>query len=212
VRRPTLYLGTVLALIMLGAGGVQLTGHAVAQTAPTIQITGPANGTSVTNPVQMHVTSTGATIKPATAGDATAAHYHYFIDRNPSTVLQPGQPIPAGQPDIIHTDDANLTLPTLPAGQHTVWVVLAHTDHTPFSPNVQAQTSFTVGAAAATPAAVGAAPAAAGAASAVAGASALPVTGTGTPPGSGNMLAMLLAAAAVAGVLGLAAHQVGRRR
>src|SRR5262249_42124387 len=73
--------------------------------------------------------------------------------RDPATVLQQGQPIPTGQPDIIHTDDANLVLPTVTAGQHRVWVVLAHTDHTPFSPNVQAQVAFTVGAASATPAA-----------------------------------------------------------
>lgn len=205
MRRTALYLGSLLALLMLGAGGVLLGsgGHAVAQTTPTIQISGPANGSTVSNPVQMHVTSSGVTIKPATAGDPNAAHYHYFIDRNPSTVLQQGQPIPAGQPDIIHTDDANLTLPTLPAGQHTVWVVLAHTDHTPYNPNVQAQVSFTVSGAAATPAAGRPAPG---------NASGLAATGTGPSTVSMSLLALLLVAGATAGVLGLAGYQISQRR
>ena len=120
-----------------------------AQTPPTVTITAPANGATVANPVSVTVTSSGATIKPVTAGDASAAHFHYFIDRNPATVLQPGQPIPTGQPDIIHSPATTQPLPNLAAGQHTVWVVLAHNDHTPFSPNVQAQVTFTVGASAA---------------------------------------------------------------
>lgn len=119
-----------------------------AQAGPTIKVTGPTNGASVSNPVTVSVQSSGATIKAATDNDPSAAHYHYFIDRDPATVLQPGQPIPQGQPDIIHTPDANLQLPTLAPGPHKVWVVLAHTDHTPYSPNVQDQVSFTVGGAA----------------------------------------------------------------
>jgi hypothetical protein len=118
-----------------------------AQTPPTVTITSPANGATVSNPVSVTVTSSGATIKAATDGDPNAAHFHYFIDRDPATVLQPGQPIPTGQPDIIHTPSTTQQLPNLTPGQHTVWVVLAHTDHTPFSPNVQAQVTFTVGAA-----------------------------------------------------------------
>lgn len=188
------------AALILGLGGI-LHGGGVpvsAQGAVTIQITGPTNAATVSNPVQMHVTSSGVTIKPATAGDASAAHYHYFLDRNPSTVLQQGQPIPAGQADIIHTDDANLILPNLAPGQHTVWVVLAHTDHTPFNPNVQAQVSFTVGAAAGAPAA--------------GGANGLPRAGMGPDPVSMNRVSLLLALAAGVGVLSLAGFQLSRRR
>ncbi len=141
---------------MLGMGLAVLAGGSArpvaAQSAPTLQISGPSEGATVSNPVQMHVTSSGATIKAATDADASAAHYHYFIDRDPATVVQQGQPIPAGQPDIIHTNDANLPLPSLAPGQHTIWVVLAHTDHTPYNPSVQARVAFTVGAAAAAPA------------------------------------------------------------
>jgi hypothetical protein len=117
-----------------------------AQAGPAVHITAPANGATVTNPVTVTVQSSGAVIKPATDNDPNAAHYHYFVDRNPASVLQQGQPIPTGQPDIIHTDSPNQQLPNLSPGQHTVWVVLAHTDHTPYNPNVQDQVTFTVAA------------------------------------------------------------------
>jgi len=99
----------------------------------------------VSNPVTITVVTTGALIKPATDNDPNAAHLHYFIDRDPATVVKQGQPIPTGQPDIIHTPDTSEQMPTLSPGQHTVWVVLAHTDHTPYNPNVQDQVSFNVG-------------------------------------------------------------------
>lgn len=124
------------------------TGAAAAPAAPagatTMRVTAPANGASVNSVVVVSVEESGATIKAATANDPSAAHFHYFIDRDPATVLKPGQPIPTGQPDIIHTADASLTIPNLRPGEHHVWIVLAHTDHTPYSPNIQAEVSFTV--------------------------------------------------------------------
>src|SRR6266567_1632161 len=116
-----------------------------AQGGPTVRITAPSNGAAVTNPVTVTVVTSGAVIKDAAANDPTAAHLHYFIDRDPATVLQPGQPIPSGQADIIHTPDTSQVLPSLSPGPHNVWVVLAHTDHTPYSPNVQDRVSFTIG-------------------------------------------------------------------
>jgi serine/threonine-protein kinase len=109
-----------------------------------MRITSPANGASVLSTVIVSVDESGAVIKPATDNDPNAAHYHYFIDRDPATVLKPGQPIPTGQPDIIHTQLASLPIPDLKPGPHTVWVVLAHTDHTPYSPNIQKEVSFSV--------------------------------------------------------------------
>jgi hypothetical protein len=192
-------LAVALLLALAGLAASALGGRAQAQAGPTVTIQGPANGATVANPVQMHVTSTGATIKPATAGDPNAAHYHYFIDRDPATVLQQGQPIPTGQPDIIHTDDANLMLPTLTAGPHRVWVVLAHTDHTPFSPNVQAQVTFTVSAAAATPAAGGAATPAANAA---------PRVGTGGLLAENRRQSLLVSPLIIAAILSAAVAAV----
>jgi hypothetical protein len=116
-----------------------------AQGGLSVRIASPANGATATNPVTVTVTTSGAVIKDAAANDPNAAHLHYFIDRDPATVLRPGQPIPSGQADIIHTPNTSQVLPNLSPGTHSVWVVLAHTDHTPYSPNVQDQVTFTIG-------------------------------------------------------------------
>jgi serine/threonine-protein kinase len=125
-----------------------LAGSGPAPAAPAgqinLRITAPSEGAAVNSTVLVSVEQSGAVIKPATDNDPNAAHYHYFIDRNPDDVLKPGQPIPTGQPDIIHSASPSLAIPDLKPGQHHVWVVLAHTDHTPYSPNIQRDVTFTV--------------------------------------------------------------------
>jgi len=161
-----------LAILAAGIGLPSVLPPAHAQGGPTVRITAPSNGAALGNPVTVTVETSGAVIKDAAAGDPNAAHLHYFIDRDPATVLQPGQPIPSGQADIIHTPNTSEPLPSLSPGPHSVWVVLAHTDHTPYSPNVQDRVTFTIGGA---PAPAAGAPAGA---TAVAAAQ-LPPGGTG---------------------------------
>jgi hypothetical protein len=157
----TRLLGFISVIAVLGLGAQAIPRTALAQGAPTVHVTSPSNGATLGNPVTIAVETSGAVIKDASAGDPNAAHLHYFIDRDPATVLQPGQPIPSGQADIIHTPNTTEALPNLSPGAHTVWVVLAHTDHTPYSPNVQDRVTFTVGTpGAATAASTPAAPAA----------------------------------------------------
>lgn len=164
------------AVVLLSGIGVVGSGRVQAQAAPTLAITAPANGATVANPVTISVDVTGVTIKAASANDPNSSHLHYFIDKDPAGIVKQGQPIPTGDPNIIHSGSLAQQLPTLSPGQHHVWVVLGHLDHTPYSPNVQAEVTFTVSGAAGTPAAGGAAgtPVAGGAPG---GASALPATG-----------------------------------
>ena len=190
-----LFVGAVLLLCALGVAGGRR--HVLAQAAPTLSVTGPANGATVANPVTISVNVTGVTIKAASAGDPNSSHLHYFIDKDPAGIVQQGQPIPVGDPNIIHSGSLAQQLPTLSPGQHHVWVVLGHLDHTPYSPNVQADVSFTVSAAAGTPVAGGAASGATG------GASALPATGQAGRIDSIDR-GRTIAAALLAGVLVLA--------
>jgi hypothetical protein len=135
------------AVGVLGAllGGALLVGAtAQAQQSGTIEITAPADNATVGDPVMLNVNIQGVTVKPAAEGDPQAFHYHALVDVDPSTVLQPGQPIPTGQGNIIHTADSNLSLGDLAPGQHSVTVVLTRTDHVPLSPNVQDRVTFTV--------------------------------------------------------------------
>ena len=137
--------GVVLAL---AAGAIWTTSSARAQQAGAIRITSPTNNSTINQPVSVTVEITGVTVKPAAEGDPNAFHYHLFVDVDPATVVQPGQPIVTGQANIIHTADRTVSLDLAP-GQHTVTAVLSKTDHVPLSPSVQERVTFTVGGAAA---------------------------------------------------------------
>jgi hypothetical protein len=129
----------LLGAALYGAG-------ARAQQTGTVRITAPTNGATVNSPVQLTVDVQGVTVKPAAEGDPNAFHYHALVDVDPTTVVQPGQPIPTGQSNIVHTADRTITIPDLAPGQHTVVVVLTRTDHVPLNPNVQDRVTFTVAA------------------------------------------------------------------
>jgi hypothetical protein len=118
---------------------------AMAQGAPSMTIASPGANATVTSPVTVRVETQNANIKPADQGDRGSQHLHFFVDIDPSSVLQTGQPIPTGRENIVHTADTSQTL-TLPAGQHTVWVVMSNVDHIPLTPGVQAQVTVPVGA------------------------------------------------------------------
>ena len=135
----------VLGAVLLA--GVLYGAEARAQQTGTIRVTAPAGGATVSGDVQLSVDIQGVTVKPAAEGDPNAFHYHALVDVDPTTVLQPGQPIPTGQANIIHTADRTIAIPNLAPGQHTVVVVLTRTDHVPLSPNVQDRVTFTVAAA-----------------------------------------------------------------
>ncbi len=137
------------AAVLLGTligGAVLFSTSAQAQQSGSIDITAPNDGATVSGPVMLNVNIQGVTVKPAAEGDPQAFHYHALVDVDPTTILQPGQPIPTGQGNIIHTADPALALNDLAPGQHSVVVVLTRTDHVPLSPNVQDRVSFTVAA------------------------------------------------------------------
>ena len=181
------YAAVVLGVLL--GGTVLLGATAQAQQPGTIEITAPGDGATVSGPVMLNVNIDGVTVKPAAEGDPQAFHYHALVDVDPTTILQPGQPIPTGQGNIIHTADEALALNDLAPGEHSVVVVLTRTDHVPLSPNVQDRVSFTVA-----PAATGG-PQAGGAQSPVA----MPRVGAGgTLTADGGLtLPMLLALTAV---------------
>jgi len=82
------------------------------------------------------------------AGSATnkhvygEGHFHLFLD----TLTPPGQAIPKGVPGIFHTTDTTYVIPNVPNGDHTLWVVLGYSDHTPYEePSARTSATFTVG-------------------------------------------------------------------
>src|SRR5581483_329194 len=96
----------------------------------------------IAGPVTVRLDVTGVNLKSPVEQDPTARHIHYFLDVDPATVLVPGQPIPTGQANIIHTANPSFTFLDLPPGKHTVYAVITGNDHVPLSPSVQAKVNF----------------------------------------------------------------------
>ena len=116
---------------------------AAAGAAPSVAFVFPPDGAEAPSPVRVEVKTSGVTLKRPTEQDPGARHLHYFLDTDPAAVIGPGQPVPTGVQNIIHTPDTVQPLNLTP-GQHTVWVVMTDNDHLPLQPGVQAKVTFTV--------------------------------------------------------------------
>ncbi len=138
---PRLEGGSGSAATASGASGGAST--AAPAPAPTVSILFPADGARVASPVRVEVRVTGATLKAPAEGDTSARHLHYFIDADPAAVMGPGEPVPVGRQNIIHTPETTQTV-DLPPGEHTVWVVLTDNNHVPLSAAAVARATFTV--------------------------------------------------------------------
>lgn len=162
-----------IAVLVIAASVLAGGDRASAQPALSVRIMAPASGATVQNPVRVQVQVGGGTVADATAGDPQALHYHILIDVDPATVIQPGQPLPTGRSEVIHTANLDYPLNELAPGRHTITAILTRGDHVPLSPNIQDQVTFTVAAGQASPAPSTATP---GASSPPSG---MPRTGTG---------------------------------
>lgn len=76
--------------------------------------------------------------------EATATltgHYHVFIDRDPTPV---GQPIPTGQPDIVHTAEDPIILTGLGVGEHRIVLTVGDATHVRISEELTAEVTVEV--------------------------------------------------------------------
>ncbi len=143
--------------LMLGAVGMfamTVTAHASAPQSPALKECPGGESITVTAPTAAAPTTVSATVappvnlKPAKDGDAASYHLHYFVDIDPATIVQAGQPVPTGNPKIIHSASLSQDVGALSAGKHTVWVVMGDVGHVVCSPIVQGSVSFDVSGAA----------------------------------------------------------------
>lgn len=109
---------------------------------PDMSLSASVTGSTLT----VKVDPANVNIKPATQGDPTSFHLHYFMDLDPATIIVPGQPIPLGNPKIIHSASLTQSVASLAPGQHTVWVVAARLNHVPCAGGVMTSVSFTTSA------------------------------------------------------------------
>ena len=185
---------TLLALVIavLGIGAAQAMPASASPNAKQcpagVTLSATASGRTVTVSL-----SPGVNLKPAKDADPDSFHLHYFVDTDPATVLQTGQQVPSGNPQIVHSAATTQEFKDLAAGLHRVWVVLGDVGHIPCSPLVVDDVVLTVTAAAAVPA-----------------------TGTGAAAASdrgGTWLALaILGAGAIAAGIGLKSRRALQRR
>jgi hypothetical protein len=139
-------------LTVVGIIGFSSSAHARTPQAPALKECPSGESISVTAPTVAAPTTVSVTVtppvnlKPAKDADATSYHLHYFVDIDPATVAQAGQPVPTGNPNIIHSAATTQDLGALAAGKHTVWVVMGDVSHIVCNPVVQGTVSFDVAA------------------------------------------------------------------
>jgi LPXTG-motif cell wall-anchored protein len=157
---------------------------ALAQSQPQIVITAPANGATVAGPnVAVSITVTGTTLVPAAnATRLEDLHVHYVLDGDPTTLASGAAPIPAGNPNIVHSAATSNSFTDVAPGPHKVTVILGQSNHVAVQPPVAPSVSFTV-----------AAPAQ------------LPRTGDESSPAT-----LLLVVGAIGVILGIALRRYGR--
>jgi hypothetical protein len=131
-----------LGLLLFGLA----TSTAMAQTQAQVSISSPVNGATVPGPdVTVTINVSGTTLVPAAqATRLEDLHVHYLLDTDPSPWLGGATPIPAGDPNIVHSGSTSNTFTGLAPGAHRVVVILGFSDHRAVQPPVDPSVSFTV--------------------------------------------------------------------
>jgi uncharacterized protein (DUF736 family) len=109
---------------------------------PSVDATAPAT-LAAGQPLSIDVATEGVTLVKAD-GDTSGktGHLHVFVDKDPAQFK--GQPIPSGDPAIIHTATSPIVVTGLTPGEHTIWVVLGNGAHVAFDPPVMDKLTVTV--------------------------------------------------------------------
>ena len=111
-----------------------------------LTISSPNPGQTVpAGPVQVSVQYSGPPLVPAAnATKLDDLHLHYFLDENAAAYIGTLVPVPMGNPNIVHTAALQQTFDNVPAGSHTVTVMLSGANHISVQPPLSASVSFTV--------------------------------------------------------------------
>jgi hypothetical protein len=138
--------GTHRLVVVYGNGAHVRIGDALAETTvkldgPSVKASAPAT-VAAGQPVMVTAKVDGFSLIKAD-GDTSgrSGHLHLFVDRSPTAA---GQPIPAGDPNIIHTAETTVAVPDLGPGEHTIWVVAGDGVHIPLGPPVMDKVTVTV--------------------------------------------------------------------
>ena len=120
----------VIAVIAAGVGAVYYSGYAPAGMSPTVSISSPANGATVTgSSVSVSISSTNFNVP-------TQGHYHIYLD---NTLV------------MAYSQASTVTFNNVAPGTHTISVYLANPDHSLLNPEVSKSITINVAAQASNP-------------------------------------------------------------
>ena len=96
-------------------------------------------------PVKVSIDYSGPALVPAAqAKKLDDYHLHFILDEDASQYIGTTTPIPAGNPNIIHSAANEVTFNNLAPGQHTVSVVMSGNNHISVGTPVTASVTFSV--------------------------------------------------------------------
>ena len=129
-----------LAAALLAAALTASAAHAqdASKSAPgaTVSILEPANGATVSSPVTVKFAILGMDLAPAGSDKANSGHHHLLIDQ---TLADPKSAIPADDHHKHFGKAQTEATIDLPAGPHTLQLILGDANHIPHAPIVQSQ-------------------------------------------------------------------------
>ena len=101
----------------------------------------PTDGATVTSPVKVVMTVTGATVQPAGVPKKGTGHHHILINTEPTAA---GTTVPKDDTHIHYGDGSTEAELTLPAGEHTLTLQFADGMHRSYGPDVSQTIKVTV--------------------------------------------------------------------
>jgi hypothetical protein len=130
----------VIAAALGCAGGAD---KQVESAAVMVEITTPATGDTVTNPVRVELRASGVEIVPAADERPGTGHHHLYVDRDVASFTDT---MPRGTTGLLHlgSGQTEFTLDSLAPGQHRVIAVIGDWQHRSLAPPAADTVTFVV--------------------------------------------------------------------
>lgn len=109
---------------------------------PSLTITSPKDGARIAgNVVSLQMQTAFPIMKADGDTSGKTGHLHAFVDVAP---VAPGEVIPSGNPQIIHSATSPIVVTGLTPGEHVIWIVLGDGTHTAFKNPARDKVAVTV--------------------------------------------------------------------
>ena len=113
-----------------------LAGQTPAPEGAKVYIIEPADGATVSSPVKVVFGLSGMGVAPAGTEKENTGHHHLIIDAD---LPNPDEPIPADEKHLHFGGGQTETMVELPAGTHTLQLLLGDWSHVPHDPPVTSE-------------------------------------------------------------------------